>query len=276
MSALWLEHAKGAGVRDRKGWCVSLRSVIRLAQLSDTHLVGEGDSLPFGRDSAASLAAVVDAFQARPDVVVMTGDLADNGSVEAYRRVLALTAGLADELHTVPGNHDDRASMDEVFGAGDDVRVVRLSSRWTMLLVNSQWLGHGGGRLAPETLGALDEALLETTPHVVVCMHHPPASTCNDPYCGIVNAAETLSVLHRHQHVRAVLSGHLHRAFDHTHDGIRLLGAPSTCCQLTHGDLPHFAPTSAPPAARLIDLHGNGAITYQNVSARYSDVSAGE
>ena len=46
-------------------------------------------------------------------------------------------------------------------------------------------------------------------------------------FSAIVNAAETLSVLHRHPGVRAVLSGHLHRAFDNTRDGIRFLGAPS-------------------------------------------------
>ena len=258
----------GAGARDR-GACVSRRSVIRLAQLSDTHLVGDGDPLPFGLDSAASLAAVVDAFPA-PDVAVMTGDLADNGSADAYRRVLALTSGFADELHVVAGNHDDPAAMNQVLGAGVDLGAVRLSSRWTMLLVNSQWLGHGAGRLAPETLAALDEALAKTRRrHVVVAMHHPPVSPCDDPYCRITNSAEVLDVLERHQQVRAVLSGHLHRAFDNTRGGIRFLGAPSTCSQLIHGGEPHFVPTSAPPAARLIDLHGDGAVTYQTVSARY-------
>ena len=139
-----------------------------------------------------------------------------------------------------------------------------------MILVNSQWSGHGAGRIARETLEALDEALADTRRHVVVGMHHPPVSTCSDPYCEIVNAAETLNVLHRHNNVRAVLSGHLHRAFDNTRDGIRFLSAPSTCRQLTHGGTPHFAPTSAPAAARLFDLHGNGAITYRTVSARFA------
>ena len=36
---------------------MSLRSVIRLAHLSDTHLAGEPDTLPFGQDAAATLAA---------------------------------------------------------------------------------------------------------------------------------------------------------------------------------------------------------------------------
>jgi Icc protein len=234
------------------------------------HLVGEAAPLPFGQDTAASLTALVDAFPARPDVAVLSGDLADDGSTEGYRRILALTADLADEVHSVPGNHDDPAAMYEVLGGSDDVRLVPLSPSWMMLLVSSQWSGHGAGRITPERLAALDEALAKTKQHVIACMHHPPASTCNDPYCGIVNAAETLSVLRRHRCLRAVLSGHLHRAFDNTRHGIRFLGAPSTACQLTHGGEPHFAPTSAPPAARLFDLHSDGAITYQTVSARYA------
>jgi Icc protein len=246
------------------------RRAIRLAQLSDLHLVGEAAALPFGQDTAASLAAVVEAFPARPDVVVMSGDLADDGSIDAYRRIRAMTADLADEVHSVPGNHDDPAAMYEVLGGRDDLGLVSLSRSWTMLLVSSQWAGHDAGHVAPETLAALDETLARTHRHVIVCMHHPPASTCDDPYCGIVNAAETRRVLHRHQRVRAVLSGHLHRAFDNSRDGIRFLGAPSTCRQLTHGGVPHFAPTSAPPAARLFDLHGDGAITYQTVSARFA------
>jgi Icc protein len=249
---------------------VSLGSTIRLAHLSDTHLVGETGVLPFDRDSAATLSAVIEEYPARPDVAVITGDLAEDPSREAYRKVRALASPLADELHVVAGNHDDRVTIDEVLGAGDDLRVVPLSPRWTMLLVNSQWLGHDAGRIDAETLAALDESLARTRQHVVVGMHHPPASTCDNPYCRIVNAAETLNVLSRYPRVRAVLSGHLHRSFDTTYGGIRFLGAPSTCRQLTHGGDPHFALTSAPPAARLIELHGDGGITCETVSARYA------
>jgi len=249
---------------------MSLGSTIRLAHLSDTHLVGETDVLPFDRDSAASLSAVVEEYPTRPDVAVITGDLAEDPSREVYRKVRALASPLADELHVVAGNHDDRVTIDEVLGAGDDLRVVPLSPRWTLLLVNSQWSGHDAGRIDAETLAALDASLARTRQHVVVGMHHPPASTCDNPYCQIVNATETLNVLARHPRVRAVLSGHLHRAFDNTYGGIRFLGAPSTCRQLTHGGNPHFALTSAPPAARLIELHADGAITYETVSARHA------
>jgi 3',5'-cyclic AMP phosphodiesterase CpdA len=57
---------------------MSLRTAIRLAHLSDTHLAGESGALPFGQDATANLAAVVDAFSTRPDVAVITGDLAED------------------------------------------------------------------------------------------------------------------------------------------------------------------------------------------------------
>jgi Icc protein len=249
---------------------VSLGSTVRLAHLSDTHLVGDTGTLPFDRDSAATLSAVIEAYGARPDVAVITGDLAEDGSTEAYRRLRALASPLTDELHVVAGNHDDRVTVDEVLGAGDELRVVPLSPRWTMVLVNSKWAGHDAGRIDADTLAALDESLARARQHVVVCMHHPPASTCDNPYCVIVNADETLNVLTRYPRVRAVLSGHLHRSFDSRYGGIRFLGAPSTCRQLTHGGNPHIGLTSAPPAARLIELHADGGIAYETVSARFA------
>ena len=255
---------------DHNARLVSLGSTIRLAHLSDTHLVGDTGTFPFDRDSAATLSAVIDAYDARPDVAVITGDLAEDGSREAYRRLHALASPLSDELHVIAGNHDDRVTIDEVLGAGDDLRVVPLSSRWTMVLVNSKWVGHDEGRIDAETLAALDDVLARTRQHVVVGMHHPPASTCNNPYCRIVNAGEVLDVLSRSSRPRAVLSGHLHRSFDTTHGGIRFLGAPSTCRQLTHGGDPHFGLTSAPPAARLIELHADGGVTYETVAARFA------
>ena len=269
--------AQGQGASEEVVACdhddgiVSLGSTIRLAHLSDTHLVGgESEILPFDRDSTATLSAVIDAYSARPDVAVITGDLAEDPSREVYRSVRALASPLADELHVVAGNHDDRVTIDEVLGAGDDLRVVSLSPHWTMVLVNSQWAGHDAGHIESETLAALDETLARTRRHVVVCMHHPPASTCTNPYCRIVNAGEVLDVLSRSSRPRAVLSGHLHRSFDTTYGGIRFLGAPSTCRQLTHGGNPHFGLTSAPPAARLLDLHPDGGITCTTVSARYA------
>jgi 3',5'-cyclic AMP phosphodiesterase CpdA len=99
-------------------------------------------------------------------------------------------------------------------------------------------------------------------------MHHPPVSPCNFDYCVITNAADVLDVITRHSCVRAVLSGHQHRAFETTYptSDVRFLGAPSTFRQLEHGGSPHFTETAEPSAARMVELHDDGTITTELVS----------
>jgi hypothetical protein len=92
-------------------------------------------------------------------------------------------------------------------------------------------------------------------------MQHPPASTCDNPYCRIINAAETLNVLARYPRVRAVLSGHLHRSFDTTYGGIRFLGA---------GTVDAFPRWIWHGCARTM-LHELHAVPEVGVAMRYAD-----
>lgn len=64
-------------------------------------------------------------------------------------------------------------------------------------------------------------------------------------------------MLTRHSQVRAVLPGHLHRAFDYERDGIHLLGGPSTCIQVNHTD---HAFTTEGPAVRTLELRSDGSV----------------
>ena len=241
--------------------------MIRLAHLSDVHLVADPAGLVNGYDSAANLGSVLHAFPVRPDVAVVTGDVAEDGSTGAYRNAKSLLSPFARDVHYVSGNHDDPTAMVDVLGEGDELRIVELSPQWTMALVSSAWAEHGEGLVAHDTLVALDEMLIRNTGNVLVCLHHPPLSTCSYSYCRLEHDAEVLRLLHARSTVRGVLSGHLHRAFDILHDGIRFVGAPSTCRQLRHaGPQPHFIATTAPPAGSLLELHADGRIVNHHIS----------
>lgn len=237
-----------------------------LAQFSDAHLLADPRATIHGRNTAETLMAVVQAFPRRPDVAVVTGDLAEDGAPGAYHQIRALTAGLAPEVHFVAGNHDDPAAMTEVLGEHTGLRMVPLSVTWTMALVSSQWPGHDAGRITDRTLAALEAELRRTRSHVVLCLHHPPLSPCERTDCRLVNVAPLLRAL-RGGPVRAVLSGHVHRQFERSLLGIRFLGAPSTFRQLRHGGWPHYKTTPEPPAARLIELHDDGSLTHHLVCA---------
>jgi Icc protein len=238
---------------------------VRLAQLSDTHLLGDPDGRRWGQHPAANLSSVMAAIPP-VDAIVLTGDIADDGAAEAYRLVDALTARPGTPRHVVPGNHDDAHEMGRVLGAVEDVRAVRLSDSWSIVLLDSQWVGHDGGHVTDDALRTLAASLAQLDTHAVLCLHHPPLSPCPQPDCGLHDAARLLAVLEGSP-VRVVLSGHVHQVFEVRRNGITFFGAPSTVAQLRHGGDPHYNDTGDPPAAQVVELHEDGRATRHIVTA---------
>jgi Calcineurin-like phosphoesterase len=78
---------------------------VLLAQLSDPHLT-TGVLAARPAERAHQALARVRALQPRPDCLVITGDLADNGQAAEYEATLALLERLDPPVHVVPGNHD--------------------------------------------------------------------------------------------------------------------------------------------------------------------------
>jgi len=83
---------------------------VLVAQLSDLHICAEWE----GVDPALQVERVVEAIRTLPnpvDAVVVTGDLADDGGAENYRRARQLLERLGAPFHVLPGNHDDRRRL---------------------------------------------------------------------------------------------------------------------------------------------------------------------
>lgn len=228
-----------------------------VAQLSDTHLLADPSARLWGHNTTRNLVAVLDALPPRVDVMVVTGDIAEDGAPDAYRRALSLTEGRAQQRYFLAGNHDDPDAMRAALGAPEPLAMIRIGEHWTMALVNSQWVGHEEGRIVDETLARLRDELGRTTTHVVLCLHHPPISPCNNLACGMLDPGPLEDVINDGP-VRLVLSGHVHQQFDTTRHGVRFLGAPSTFRQLRHGGDPHYTDTREPPAAQLVELRDDG------------------
>jgi Icc protein len=234
-------------------------------QITDCHLGEKAGSRLLNIDTDESLAAVaalVRRQQPNIDALLMTGDLSDNGSAAAYRRVLAATDDLASTVRWLPGNHDLAATMRSTLG--DDARLRRslLLGAWHIIMLDSAVPGEIGGRLTDAELAALRGSLQqEPQRHTLICVHHPAVPVgCAwmDPQM-IANADEFWRVIADFPQVRAVLSGHVHQAFETQRQGTRVLTSPSTCVQ--------FAPASADfrvddiaPGYRWLDLFADGHI----------------
>ena len=90
---------------------------VLLVQLTDSHLFADTDGSLLGLKTAESLQRVIDlvrAEQPRIDLLLATGDLTQDSTVEAYQRFRQMTQALAASARWLPGNHDDLSSADFV------------------------------------------------------------------------------------------------------------------------------------------------------------------
>jgi 3',5'-cyclic AMP phosphodiesterase CpdA len=209
-----------------------------VAQLSDLHFVETG-LLHFDNDTAATTRAVVEhvnAMDPRPDVVVVTGDLADGGTLEQYEAARDVLDRLQPPFHVIPGNHDRRAALKTAFrdhlGEDGDGFVQYAVEDHPLRLVALDTLSEGepSGRLDAPRLAWLDDTLTaEPDRLTLVFMHHPPIATGIEwmDDMGLQDRAGLDAVLRRHPQVRLVVAGHFHRPISGTIGHARVAVAPS-------------------------------------------------
>ncbi|MFZ5956961.1 3',5'-cyclic-AMP phosphodiesterase [Pseudomonas knackmussii] len=243
----------------------SVQESLLLVQLSDSHLFAEADGRLLGMDTADSLRQVVSQVlgeQAEIDLVLATGDLSQDGSVESYRKFREISGAIAAPTRWFPGNHDELAPMREVCGDADLLDAVVDLGAWRIILLDSTIPGAVPGQMAAEQLALLDEALHAARDrHVLVTFHHHPVAIGSQwmDRIGIRNPDDLFAVLDRHPQVRCLLWGHVHQEFDQMRGDVRLLASPSTCVQFAPGS-EDFCVDSLAPGYRWLRLYPDGRL----------------
>lgn len=213
-----------------------------LIHLSDPHLLDRGARLGGRFDVDTNLSrtlAAVESAAEHPDAIVITGDLADLGEPDAYRRLKAAVEPVAERLGApviwVAGNHDERPALREhllgmapteepVTGVWDlrGLRVVALDTTVP---------GWHHGEIGDVQLAWLAEVLAEPAEYgTLLAMHHPPVPS-HIPFFDILELrrqAELAAVL-AGTDVRGILAGHLHYSLHATFAGIPVSVASATC-----------------------------------------------
>src|SRR5476649_1882987 len=238
---------------------------VRIAQISDLHIKPPGQ-LAYGRvDTARAFercVAALNEFRPRPDLVVISGDLADTPTAEEYEHLKRLLASLKLPFVGIPGNHDSREMMRAAFPlaayafpSGPLNQRIEIGGL-DLLLLDSSVHGKPYGELEAATLQWLD-ATLATSPErpALLFLHHPPFTTgiWHMDRQNLLNASELAPILRRHPRVQLIATGHVHRATLTTFAGV----ATTICPTPNHAvdlDLAHLREPSfkvEPPAFHL-------------------------
>ena len=91
---------------------------LRIVQISDTHLMSEKDGALLGVKTDDSFRSVVELLKQdkkKPDLILHSGDIAQDGSEKAYLRLATLLSELNVPIYCVPGNHDNPNIMANVY-----------------------------------------------------------------------------------------------------------------------------------------------------------------
>jgi 3',5'-cyclic-AMP phosphodiesterase len=213
-----------------------------LLHISDTHLVG-GDGSLYGAVNAdgllGELLKQLKQSGLRPDAIIFTGDLADKGEPEAYRRLRAVVepfaAELGAELVWVMGNHDNRAELrrlllDEAPSMAPLDRV-RMVDGLRIVTLDTSVPGHHYGEISGSQLDWLAEELATPAPDgTILALHHPPIPSVLDLSVTVeLRDQAPLGQVLKGTDVRAILAGHLHYSTNATFVGIPVSVASATC-----------------------------------------------
>lgn len=214
---------------------------IHIVQITDTHLYG----LPSGtllkmntRDSLNEVILVMQDTEKKIDLILATGDIAQDASESAYERFIGLISDLEIPFHWIPGNHDNVQTMQRV-AAGTAINNKSVTiNNWQILLLDSSIKHQVHGKLAPSELEFLEnslQTLQDSTEidHAMVCLHHNPvpgtARWMRD--IGLENGPELFKIVARYPKVKGIIYGHIHQELDFMHAGVRCFCTPSTCIQ---------------------------------------------
>ncbi|WP_191497173.1 phosphodiesterase [Mycobacterium simulans] len=213
-----------------------------LLHISDTHLIA-GDRPLYGAvnadDRLGDLLQQLNHSGLRPDAIVFTGDLADKGEPEAYRKLRDLVepfaAELAAELVWVMGNHDNRAELrkfllDEAPSMAPLDRV-RMIDGLRVITLDTSVPEHHHGEVSAAQLDWLARELATSAPDgTILALHHPPIPSVLDMAVTVeLRDQASLGRVLKGSDVRTILAGHLHYSTNATFVGIPVSVASATC-----------------------------------------------
>ena len=223
-----------------------------IAQITDMHMRPSGKKAYGVVDTEAMLRAAVASIldlPRKPDVVLGTGDLTDLGLVEEYELLRDVLKPLAMPVYLIPGNHDRRDTLRQVFGADgylpkDGDHLHYTVEDWPLRLIGLDSIvpGKGHGDMDAPRLAWL-KARLDEQPGrpTLVFMHHPPFPTGLQHMDSINcrNGDALAELLRGYSNIERVVCGHHHRSINMRWAGTIGSIAPSVAHQV-HLDLnPH-------------------------------------
>jgi Icc protein len=222
---------------------------VLIAQISDVHVGGAR----YHQDLLHM--AIEEINAAEPDLVIVAGDLTDDGYPDQYPKAKQELGALeCPHVVCVPGNHDARnvgyLQFEDTFGPRDTrLRLQMDGLEVALVAVDSSKPDLDEGEIGREHYGWIEEGFAgDADLRLFVCHHHlMPVPGTGRERNQVLDAGDVISLL-RQLSVDLVLSGHRHVPYVWPVAGMFIVHSGTVSTQRTRG-FPH-------PAYNLIRIEG--------------------
>ena len=235
---------------------------IRVVQCTDMHLFADPQSKLLGLNTQDSFTAVLKLIaQEQPhiDLVLNTGDVAQESMPTTYARFLTQMQSIQAPCFCIPGNHD----LDEAYKQHLNLDVLPTEvviGNWCCILLNSTQHNEISGGFSQLTLTYLKQAIeRQKNKYIIIALHHNPLAVgCDWLDQHMLKTSDAFfKTIAPFTQVKMVLHGHVHQQFEQMYNGVMYMACPSTSLQFK----PHcqdFTLDTLNPGYRWLDLYENG------------------
>ncbi len=241
----------------------------RILQISDIHLFANQERALLGVKTQESFDAVLNLIKANnhiPDLIILSGDLAQDGLEASYIRVADRLKEFPVPIYCIPGNHDDSDTMQKIFPLSTlTLQKQVVLDKWQIILLDSHKQREVEGFLTSSELDFMQKCLNEyPDKRAIIAFHHQPifVNCAWLDRLGLTNADELWKILRNYPQVDTILFGHVHQEHEGMKNEIKYYSTPSTCIQFKKNSDP-FALEELNPGYRVIDLYPNGDLITQ-------------
>ena len=240
-----------------------MANFVSVLQLTDLHLFAEASGTFNGIDTRSCYREVlnhVTRHYGRPDIILLTGDLAHDGKPAAYRYIAESLKAFNAPVYYVLGNHDCPNAVGQVYPLAPVVTEGHcVLGNWQIVLLDSnhnRQVACYQGEISPVELQRLARLCGEHPGKwTLVAMHHNlPEHDDRGVAIELRNQVHAMQVFQQLP-VTLVVSGHVHQEFTIVQQGICYLSTPATGYQSRSksGQI-----TGEVPGYRWIKLYQNG------------------
>ncbi len=227
-----------------------------IVQISDTHIDLDGEDSVSRLQDLERCVNDINGLDILPDVVIHTGDLAHNGTVEKYSKAVKVLERLLCPLFIAPGNRDDRVSLSAAFPNSCsmlyDTSYIQYSvEKFPIRLIAIDTLSDttNMGNFCNVRADNLSRMLSENqTKPTVIFMHHPPFEVHQSEFKWQFDSQEAISIIENalegHKQVVRAFCGHSHRECEGVTASVPVSCTPSIAINLRLGDYPDAAATA--------------------------------